>query len=76
MSSTAEAVVVGAGVIGASIAFHLTRLGLRDVVLVDRGALAGQASGRSGALVRTHYTNAPEARLALASLPWFEQPRR
>jgi len=71
--STAEAVVVGAGVIGASVAFHLTRVGLRDVVLVDRGPVAGQASGRSGALVRTHYTNAPEARLALASLPWFEQ---
>jgi sarcosine oxidase subunit beta len=73
--STAEAVVVGGGVIGASVAFHLTRVGLRSVVLVDRGTLAGQASGRSGALVRTHYTNAPEARLALASLPWFEQWR-
>src|SRR5919204_1196 len=29
--------------------------------------------GRSGALVRTHYTNAAEARLARAALPWFEE---
>lgn len=73
MRQTAEAVVVGGGVIGASIAFHLTRLGLRDVLLLERGRLAGQATGQSGALVRTHYTNAPEARLALAAIPWFEQ---
>lgn len=71
MKRTAEAIVVGAGVIGASIAFHLTRLGLRDVLLLDKGTVAGEASGRSGALVRTHYTNAPEARLALAARAWF-----
>lgn len=71
MKRTAEALVVGAGVIGASIAFHLTRLGLRDVVVLERGSIAGAASGRSGALVRAHYTNAPEARLALAAQRWF-----
>lgn len=73
MHRSVEAVVVGAGVIGASIAFHLTRRGVRGVLLLDKGTLAGQASGRSGALVRTHYPNAPEARLALASLPWFQR---
>lgn len=71
MGRTAEAIVVGAGVIGASVAFNLTRLGLRDVVVLERGTIAGAASGRSGALVRTHYTNAPEARLALAAQRWF-----
>lgn len=70
--TSADAVVVGAGVVGAAIAFHLTRLGVRDVVAVEKGAVAGRASGRSGALVRTHYTNPDEARVALAALPWFE----
>jgi sarcosine oxidase, subunit beta len=69
---SAEAVVVGGGVVGAAIAFNLARLGMREVVLVDKAALAAQASGRSGALVRAHYTNEHEARLALAALPWFE----
>lgn len=68
-----DVVVVGAGVIGCSTAFHLARLGVRRVALVERRHVAWGASGRSGALVRTHYTNAPEARLALAALPWFEE---
>lgn len=68
-----DVVVVGAGVIGCSTAFHLARLGAGRVALVERRHVAWGASGRSGALVRTHYTNAPEARLALAALPWFEE---
>jgi len=72
MSWMREAVVVGGGVIGCSIAFHLARLGMRNVLLLEKGSLAGEASGRSGAVVRMHYTNEHEARLALASLPWFE----
>lgn len=65
--------MVGAGVVGAAIAFNLARLGVTDVVVLDKGTVAGQASGRSGALVRTHYTNLDEARVALAALDWFEQ---
>jgi sarcosine oxidase subunit beta len=68
-----DVVVVGAGVIGTSTAFHLARLGVPRVALVERRQVASGASGRSGALVRTHYTNPPEARLALAALPWFEE---
>jgi len=64
----ADVVVVGAGVVGASVAFHLRRLGVGDVVLAERRAPASGATGRSGALVRTHYTNEPEAALAIAAL--------
>ncbi len=71
MSTTAEAVIVGGGVIGASAAFHLTSRGLKNVVLCERRWLAAGATGKSGALVRMHYTNEPEARLAHASLPYF-----
>jgi sarcosine oxidase subunit beta len=73
MHRTASAIVVGGGIVGVSTAFHLARLGMRDVVLLERGWVAGQATGQSGALVRTHYTNAPEARIALAGLRWFER---
>jgi len=69
---SASAVVVGSGVIGASIAFNLARLGMRDILVLEKGTVAGQASGRSGALVRMHYTDEPEASLAHAALPWFE----
>ena len=71
MSTTADAVVVGGGVIGASTAFHLAARGVKRVVVCERRWLAAGATGKSGALVRMHYTNEPEARLAHASLPYF-----
>ena len=68
---TAEVVVIGGGANGASTAFQLTALGLRDVLLVERRHLAAGATGKSGALVRMHYTNEAESRLALESLKVF-----
>lgn len=72
MATTADAVVVGGGVVGCSIAFHLARLGQHNVLLLEKSTLGAGASDRSGALVRTHYSNEPEARVALAGLRWFE----
>ena len=68
---TADVVVIGGGANGASTAFHLTRLGVRDVLLMERRHLAAGATGKSGALVRMHYTNEAESRLALESLKVF-----
>ena len=69
---TADAVVVGAGIIGTSTAFNLARLGFGHVVVLERDHVAAQASRLSAGLVRTHYSNAPEARMALRGLHWFE----
>src|SRR2546421_3775305 len=71
MPSSADAVVVGGGVVGASLAFHLASRGMKRVVLCERRFLAAGASGKSGALVRMHYTNEPETRLARESLTYF-----
>jgi sarcosine oxidase subunit beta len=64
-------VVIGGGVNGTSIAYALASRGVK-AVLVEKGALASGASGRSSALVRMHYTNEWDARLARASFPVFE----
>ncbi len=72
---TADVVVIGGGVNGASAAFHLTTLGVRDVLVLERRHLAAGATGKSGALVRMHYTNEPETRLALESLKVFRDFR-
>ena len=71
MAETADVVVVGGGVNGASIAYALASRGVKRVVLLEKGALASGASGRSSALVRMHYTNEWDARLAWASFPVF-----
>jgi sarcosine oxidase subunit beta len=68
--SDGNIIVVGAGVVGCSIAFHLARAGARVRVFDKTGICAGM-SARSGALVRMHYTFAPEAELAWKSYRYF-----
>jgi sarcosine oxidase subunit beta len=67
----ADVVVIGAGVNGLATAFALTRRGVRNVVVLERRFIGAGASGKSGALVRQHYTNVPEAMLTRHSLPTF-----
>ena len=68
---TAEVVVVGAGVIGAATAFHLSLLGAGDVLVLDRATAGSGMSCRSSALVRMHYTFGPEVELAVRSEAMF-----
>jgi sarcosine oxidase subunit beta len=73
----AEVVVVGAGVVGASVAFHLAERGVGTLV-IDRYGPAAGSTARSGALIRAHYPTALEADLAWESLtnyfePWGER---
>ncbi len=71
MTETADVVIVGGGVNGVSIAYALAARGVGRVVLCEQAALANGASGRSSALVRMHYTNEWDARLAFASFSVF-----
>jgi glycine/D-amino acid oxidase-like deaminating enzyme len=52
MITTAEAVVIGAGAFGASLAYHLAAMGLREVVLLDRFAPGSQTSPRAAGLTQ------------------------
>ena len=70
MARAAEAVVVGGGVNGASTLFHLAERGVK-AILLERGEIAGASTGKSGGLVRMHYTDPYQARLANESLPYF-----
>src|SRR5437773_1551734 len=68
----AEVVVVGGGCMGASIAFHLARRDV-DVILLEKGHVAGGATGHSGALVRQHYEARIGIRFARQSLAFFRR---
>jgi glycine/D-amino acid oxidase-like deaminating enzyme len=61
-------VVVGAGCIGASTAVHLVLAGVRNVVLIEKGAPASMTTGWSSAIVRQHYSQPTFARWAAESL--------
>ena len=55
MGERAEVAVVGGGITGASIAYHLAARGV-DVVLLERAGIASGPTGRSTALIREHYS--------------------
>ena len=66
MDQTYDAIVIGAGVMGASIAFHLAERGLKTAIL-ERKVTASGATGHSSGLVRMHYDLAAESELTFKS---------
>ena len=66
MTQTYDAIVIGAGVMGASLAFHLTERGLKTAILERRVSASG-ATGHSSGLVRMHYDLAAESELTFVS---------
>ena len=65
----AQVVIVGGGVIGASIAYHLTKLGWRDVVLLERRQLTGGTTWHAAGLITS-------AGLATETLLWMTRTTR
>lgn len=72
---TADFVIIGAGVMGASIAFHVAQRNAGRIVVLDKDHVASGGSSRSSALVRMHYSFGPEVQLALVSLKMFQHWR-
>ena len=72
---TADFVILGAGVMGASIAFHLARRKAGRILVLDKDHVGSGGSGRSSALIRMHYSLPAEVQLALISLKMFEHWR-
>ena len=67
----ASVVIVGGGVIGASIAFHLAEAGTPDVLLLERDALASGSTARAAGGVRTQFSDQLNIRIALRSIEAF-----
>jgi sarcosine oxidase, subunit beta len=68
LPARAEIAIVGGGVIGLSIAYHLAKAGLSDVVVIERGYLAEGASGRNGGGVRQQWSTELNIRLMQESV--------
>lgn len=71
--SRADVVVVGAGIQGVVVAYHLARLGITDVVVLDKGSVCSGATGRCGAGIRAQWGLEMNCRLGLAALDRFER---
>jgi sarcosine oxidase subunit beta len=68
IDETFDVVIIGAGIMGLSIAYQLGRLGQTRVAVVDRGYLCGGASGRNGGGIRAQWSSETNVRLMQESL--------
>ena len=68
---SADVVVIGGGIMGSAVARNLALRKAGRISLIERSTIASGATGRTGALLRQHYTNLPEATLAHRSLQTF-----
>jgi sarcosine oxidase, subunit beta len=69
---TADVVIIGGGIVGASIAWHLTEGGCRNVLIVERESHQGKGStGKSMGGVRAQFATAPNIQMSLYSIPFY-----
>ena len=71
MKQTADVVIIGGGVMGCSMLYHLAQLGVSNSVLLERDVLGSGSTGRSQAICRMHYSNPVTASMAWESLKVF-----
>jgi sarcosine oxidase subunit beta len=69
----ADVVIVGGGIVGASIAYHLAARGVRDVVVLERDELGGGSTTRNAGGVRLQFSTEINVLLSLRSLPRIER---
>src|SRR5438270_4065204 len=72
MAVNCDILIVGGGVMGASIAWHLARRRAGRVMLLEKSFLGAGSSGKSGAIIRQHYSNRLTTLMAQKSLRVFE----
>ncbi|WP_069269292.1 NAD(P)/FAD-dependent oxidoreductase [Paraburkholderia nodosa] len=66
-----DIVVIGAGVIGCSVAFHLQKLGAKKVLVLDRATIGAGTTSQSSGILRTHYSVKENVELARRSWSVF-----
>jgi len=72
VTDTADVVIIGGGVNGSSIAYHLAKRGFGKIVLVEKNALASGSTGKSAGIVRQHYSNPVIIQMVMESRKFFE----
>ena len=72
----AEIVIIGAGVVGASVAYHLTRRGAKDVLILERENEQGLGStGKATGGVRAQFETEINIKMSIYSLEFFAELR-
>src|SRR5262245_66116468 len=68
---TADVVIVGGGIVGSSIAWHLTHAGCKSVLVIERESSQGKGStGKSMGVVRAQFATPVNIQMSLYSIPF------
>ena len=70
---TAEIVIVGGGVVGLSIAYHLTQGGATDIVVLEKSRLGSGSTGKSAGGARHQFDSEIDVLMSLASIKFYER---
>jgi sarcosine oxidase subunit beta len=74
LPKTADVVVIGGGVMGASTAYHLAARGIKNVILLEKAPFLGmEATGKCAGGIRYQFSTEINVRLSLLSLPMLER---
>jgi sarcosine oxidase, subunit beta len=74
MTETADVVIIGGGIVGSSIACHLTEAGCSNVLVIERGEMQGLGStGRATGGVRAQFSTSVNIRMSLYSIEFFSR---
>ena len=70
---TTEVIIIGAGVIGCSIAYHLARMGCHDVTVLEKNFIGSGSTERGAGGIRQQFSTEANIRLSVESLRFFER---
>ncbi|MBI4712626.1 MAG: FAD-binding oxidoreductase, partial [Planctomycetes bacterium] len=73
MIKTADAVVIGGGVIGTSVAYHLVKNGLKNIVLLEKNLLGSGSTGKAAGLTIHQWNTEIDIRLVRGSLEIYKE---
>src|SRR5437588_12640589 len=69
---TADVVIIGGGIVGASIAYHLTAAGTKNILILERESHQGKGStGKSMGGVRAQFSTPVNIQMSLYSIPFY-----
>src|ERR1700722_12883768 len=69
---TADVVIIGGGIVGSSIAYHLTANGCRNILVIERESAQGKGStGKSMGGVRAQFSTPVSIQMSLYSIPFY-----
>ncbi len=71
-SLSPDVLIIGGGVIGCSIAYHLTRRGCRNVVVVEQNMIGSGSTAKAAGGIRQQFSNESNMRLAMYSVDFFK----